>query len=127
MLALRVECDQGVKLYTPIVQIDFQKYLSGRKKLHAENIIGTFNAFMLPGRSTLKAHILFSQEETSEKYPYSSWESNSYTFRLFLNKSSGGRALEVYQTGPIQITASMLSDYKSGNGFSLCPNRVISV
>lgn len=44
MLALRVESADGLKLYTPLQQVDFEKYISGRRKLHAENVKGSFNA-----------------------------------------------------------------------------------
>ena len=47
MLALRVESEGVVKLYTPLQDVDFEKYISGKSKLHAENIKGSFNTFLL--------------------------------------------------------------------------------
>lgn len=127
MLALRVECDGMVKLYVPLALVDFQKYLSGMRKLHGENIVGSFNAFSLDGKQTQKMYLLFSQEERAEKYPFSKWTEGSYTFRLFLNQSNNGRAIEVAALGPMQITEEMLSNYRKGIGLSLCPGREISV
>ena len=127
MLALRVECDGVVKMYTPLAQVDLQKYLSGMRKLHGENIVGSFNAFSLDGKETQKKHLLFSQEEKAEKYPFSTWKEGNYTFRLFLNQSNGGRATEVATLGPMQITGEMLLNYANGTGLSLCPSRAISV
>jgi len=127
MLALRVESEDGVKLYTPLQQIDFEKYISGRRKLHAENIKGSFNAFALGSRATLKMYLLFSQEEHSEKYPFSMWTAGNYKFRLFLNHSNGERGREVASLGYMQITGELLSAYKAGVGNSLCPSRQISV
>ena len=82
MPALQVESEDGVKLYTPLQLVDFEKYISGRRKLHAENIKGSFNAFALGSRATLKIYLLFSQEEHSQKYPFSSWSSGNHKFRL---------------------------------------------
>lgn len=127
MLALRVESADGMKLYTPLQQVDFEKYISGRRKLHAENIKGSVNAFALGSRATSKMHLLFSQEECSEKYPFSSWTPGAYEFRLFLNQANGRLGREVACLGPIQITDAMLSAYTAGVGNSLCPNRQILV
>lgn len=127
MLALRVESEGRVKLYTPIAQIDFQKYLSGKRKLHGENIVGSFNAFALSGKATVQKYLLFSQEEKSESYPFSPWNTGIYTFRLFINRANGGRAEEVCCLGPMQITAESLASYSAGTGSSLCPSRAISV
>ena len=127
MLALRVESADGMKLYTPRQQVDFEKYISGRRKLHAENIKGSFNAFALGSRATSKMHLLFSQEEGSEKYPFSSWTPGAYKFRLFLNQANGRLGREVACLGPMQITDVMLSTYKAGVGNSLCPSRQILV
>lgn len=127
MLALRVESANGMKLYTPLQQVDFEKYLSRRRKLHAENIKGSFNAFALGSRATSKMYLLFSQEEGSERYPFSSWTPGAYEFRLFLNQANGRISREVACLGPIQITDAMLSAYTAGAGNSLCPSRQILV
>jgi len=127
MLALRVESEHGIKLYTPLQLIDFEKYISGRRKLHAENIKGSFNAFALSGRATLKIHLFFSQEEGSLKYPFSTWSSGNFIFRLFLNRTKGQQSQEVACLGPMQITDAMLSGYKAGVGSSLCLSRQIVV
>jgi hypothetical protein len=127
MLALRVESADGMKLYTPLQQVDFEKYISGRRKLHSENIKGSFNAFALGSRATSKMYLLFSQEEGSEKYPFSSWTPGAYKFRLFLNRANGGLGQEVACLGPVQITADILSAYKAGDSTSFCPSRLIYV
>ncbi|MDR3412226.1 MAG: hypothetical protein P4L87_14990 [Formivibrio sp.] len=127
MAAIKIEYEGKAKLYTPIAEIDYQKYLSGMRKLHGENILGTFNSFALAGKATLKKFILFAQEEKSDKYPFSSWSPGNYTFRVFINQSNGGQAQEVCCLGPMQITTEMLANYSSGCGVSLCPSRAISV
>lgn len=127
MLALRVECGDVVKLYTPMAEVDFHKYLSGIKRLHSENIVGTFNAFSLSGKAAEKKHLLFLQEQKSDPYPFSTWQAGNYTFRLFLNQSNGGRAIEVATLGPMEITGELLANYAKGDGSSLCPSRAISV
>ena len=70
-------------------------------------------------------HLLFSQKEGSERYPFSSWTPGAYVLRLFLNQANGRNAREVACLGPIQITDAMLSAYKAGVGNSLCPSRHI--
>ena len=127
MLALRVESEDGNKIYSPLQLIDFEKYITGRRKLHAENIKGSFNAFALSGRATSKMHLLFSQEEGSLKYPFSTWSSGNYIFRLFVNRTNGQQGQEVACLGPMQITDAMLSGYKAGVGSSLCPGRQMEV
>lgn len=127
MLALRVESADSMKLYTPLQQIDFEKFISGRRKLHAENIMGSFNSFALGSKATVKMHLLFSQEEHSEKYPFSSWASGNYKFRLFMNRTNGRSGREVACLGPMQITDELISAYKTGVGNSLCSSRQISV
>jgi hypothetical protein len=127
MLALRVESENGVKLYTPLQKVDFEKYITGKRKLHAENVKGAFNAFALGSRATSKMHLLFSQVENSAKYPFTSWASGNYIFRLFLNCSSGEQGKEVASLGPMQVTDVMLSAYFEGTGSSFCPSRQIWV
>lgn len=127
MLALRVESSSKTKLYTPLIEVDFQKYLSGKRKVHGENIVGTFNAFSLDGKATAKKYPLFSQEEKSEKYTFSPWTAGNYTFRLFLNQTNGGRPVEVASLGPMEINDQVLTNYRNGIGVSLCPSRAISV
>jgi|APCry1669189534_1035231.scaffolds.fasta_scaffold59894_1 hypothetical protein len=127
MLALRVEMKGKVKLYTPLQVIDYQKFISGKRKLHAENIISSFNSFALGSRSTEKFYILFSQEENSSEYPFNSWTEGSYTFRLFFNQINNGESSELIKIGPLEINDDMLHGYKQGIGFSLQVNRKISI
>ncbi len=127
MLALRVECGNVVKLYTPLLQIDFAKYISGMRKLHQDNIIGSFNAFSLAGKATEKKYLMFCQDENSEHYPFSTWTAGNYTFKLFLNQSNNGHAIEVATLGPMEITSAMLASYAQDTGLSLYPSRAISV
>jgi len=84
-------------------------------------------ALALGSRATSKMHLLFSEEEGSEKYPFSSWTPGAFKFRLFLNQANGRLGREVACLGPMQITDVMLSTYKAGVGNSLCPSRQILV
>jgi hypothetical protein len=127
MLALLVETEGNKKLYSPTVQIDIQKYISQRRMIHAENIVGTFGAFALSGKASAQKHIMFLQETQSEAYPLSPWIPGTYTFTLFINRSNGGKAEEVSCVGPMTITQGMLTSYSQGSGQSLSPNRLISV
>jgi len=53
--------------------------------------------------------LLFSQEEGSEKYPFSLWTPGAYKFCLFLNQVDGRLGREVACLGPMQITDAILS------------------
>ncbi|MFQ5799620.1 MAG: hypothetical protein ACE5H0_13135, partial [Bacteroidota bacterium] len=63
------ERNRVVKLLTPIVEIDFQKLLQGRRRLHAENVIGPFAPFHLAAKTSITKTIVFDQEPNQIRYP----------------------------------------------------------
>lgn len=59
MLARRVESGDGMKLRTSLQRVDFEKHISGRRKLRAENVKAAFKAFALGSRATSKNVLAF--------------------------------------------------------------------
>jgi hypothetical protein len=125
-LTLKVETEANAKIYTPVLEVDYQKLISGKRALHAENILGTFNLFALGGRESIKKHIVFSQEENSVRYPFSPWSPGKHVFRLFI-KHTGSRApVEVCRVTK-EISEKLIADYKAGTSVSLNPSRELHV
>ena len=53
-----------VKLYSPLLEIDIQKFLQGKRRLHAENIIEEFAAFPLNSKEAVKNILYFHKKKT---------------------------------------------------------------
>lgn len=125
-LTLKVELGESAKIYTPVVEVDLQKFMSGKHALHGENVLGAFNLFPIGARESMKKHIVFSQEETSKRYPFSSWTPGKYVFRLFA-KHTGSRSPVDMGNIEMVISDKMLSEYKTGTSTSLAPTRELHV
>lgn len=110
--------DKTAKLLTPLVQIDFQKFIQGSRHLHAENIIGPFAAFSLGSKSSLTKTIVFDQEPNHAKYPKSNWSPGKYRFDLFLkvaSSSSSKLVLSIHHT----LTEQILNSFFGGTSCHL--------
>jgi hypothetical protein len=125
-LSIKIEGNGTTKIYTPIVEIDFGLYITGKRKLHAESMLGSFSSFTLRGKESKQKHFVFSQEESSKKYPFNSWSEGKYKFKVFVKLS--------HQDKPIQsvcfermITREVLDGYKLGSGTSLGGCRELDV
>jgi hypothetical protein len=125
-LALKVEGAGRTRLYTPIAEIDFPKFISGRRRLHAENTIATFSPILVESVGHVRKHILFSQEPHSAKYPFSGWVAGNYTFKLYAASSATKEPREVASVGHT-ITADLLAQYANGQSSSLSSSREIDV
>ncbi len=115
-LSIKIEGNNSIKLYAPIAEIDFGKYIIEKRKLHTESMIGTFGPFPLHGKESIQKHILFSQEENSEKYPLNKWQVDSYKFRIFIKHSHQKKPIE-YVHFKRFISKKVLDEYKAGTGF----------
>jgi hypothetical protein len=125
-LALKVESNGVVKMYTPVGEVDYVKLISERRALHADNMLGAFNPFVVGGKDNVMKHVLFIQEESSARYPFSRWTAGQYSFSLFV-KSSGGCPPEQLASVHHNITEAMLVNYRQGCGASLCTSRELNV
>lgn len=123
-IAIKVIDDQGnVKLYTPIAEIDFMQFIQGRRQLHADNIAGTFSAFPIHAKQSLKKHILFSQEEKSAKYPFNQWKPGKHKFELYLKASQWRKPKKLSQF-ECEINAKVLSEYARGTSTHIASHKI---
>jgi hypothetical protein len=125
-LTLKVETGSKSKIYTPVAEADYSKFMSGKRALHAENILGAFNLFPLDGRESVKKYIVFSQEEKSERYPFSPWSPGKHVFRLFIKHTGTNSPVEAGIVAN-DISEKLLAEYKSGTSASLNPGRELRV
>lgn len=125
-IAIKIEGPAAIMLYTPIAEIDFRTFLAGRRRLHAENLLGSFSPFILQEKEVLKKHILFSQEERSGKYPFTKWVEGPYIFRVIVKHSSAKKPVEC-ATFERNVSAKMLADYSAGTGFTLIESRELDL
>jgi hypothetical protein len=125
-LTLKVTMGANSKVYTPVSEIDYAKFISGKRAIHAENVIGAFNIFPLAPRATLKKCILFTQEEQSIRYPFSTWAPAPHVFRLYLRHTASKAPVEVGSVTN-DISAAILKQYKGGISCSLSPGRELHV
>ncbi|MDT8383599.1 MAG: hypothetical protein RRB22_04220 [Gammaproteobacteria bacterium] len=125
-LSIKVESADSVKLYAPLSEIDYGVYISGKRRVHAESIIGAFGAFPLQGKESIQKHILFSQAENSEKYPFNTWNEDTFKIRVFVKCSNTKKPKELVCFNR-QITKTILDNYKSGIGASVVGNRELDI
>ena len=125
-LALKVEGNGVVRMYTPIAEIDFGRFLSDRRKLHADNTISTFGPVPLQGESTARRHFVFIQEPSSERYPFAGWTPGKFTFRLFAKFSLSTNPREVAAVSH-EITSALLASYVQGQSTSMSSSKEIDV
>jgi hypothetical protein len=127
-LTLKVE-GQGaaVKAYTPVAEVDYVRFMSGKRMLHADNMLGAFNKFRVRSREAIRKSVLFTQEFTSKRYPYSPWSPGKHVFTLYI-RHSGRRLPERTALVEYEISKDVLADYMSGKGgTSLAPDRELPV
>jgi len=122
-VALKIQGADGVRLYTPVAEVDYEKYIQGRRLLHADNIRGPFAPFVLGSREASKRFILLSQEEKNERFPFKEWRPGKYVFELWVTTSSDGKGKAV-DTHEWEITQEMIDGYFQGHGAVLTTQKV---
>ena len=122
-VALKIHGLDGIRLYTPIAEVDYEKFLQGRRLLHAENIRGPLALFVLGSREAAKHFILFSQEEKDAKYPFKEWIPGKYRFEFWVKTSADTRAHSV-DAHEWQITQDMIDKYFKGEGAVLTDQKI---
>ena len=125
-LTIKVECGNSAKIYTPLFEIDFEKFIQFKRTFHAENISDFFMPFPLSGQCSIQKYILFSQVEDSKKYPFSSWDEGNYKFSIFL-KHTHKSSTTLCSTQEHFISKEMLLGYKAGTTNVLISNRELDV
>lgn len=125
-LSIKIEGNNSTKIYTPIAEIDFGKYITGKRKLHAESMLGSFGSFPLHSKESIQKHILFSQEGKSEKYPFNTWDEGDYTFKIYIKHSQQANPVECAKFKRF-ISKDILEKYNAGSGASLGGSRELNI
>jgi hypothetical protein len=124
-VALKVSSPESTKLYTPVAEINYEKFIQGKRILHAENIIGTFTSFILGSKEAVHHSILFSQEEVNKDYPFKEWIPNKYKFELWAKVSDKSQAHMIHAQ-EFEINQQMIDGYFAGEG-SVLTNLKIKI
>jgi hypothetical protein len=85
---LKIHGADGVKLYTPIAEVDFEKFLQFMKPLGAEHMKGAVGPIVLGSKEAIKRFVAFSQEEKHSKYPFTEWKAGKHRFELWVTSSA---------------------------------------
>ncbi len=125
-ISIKIETQKSVKIYTPVAEVNFGNFIAGKRALHADNIIGAFDPFPISGKSSIKKHILFAQEENSKKYPFNIWNPDKYTFQIFIKESRNDKPKE-YISMSHEITKDILDAYKKGTSTVLSSSKELDI
>ena len=124
--ALKVTGNGKTRMYTPVAEVDFGKFISGKRRLHADNTNLTFSPLVIPGEGHSRKVILFTQEPESKAYPFEGWQHGIFVFELF-SKSTKSSAAEKVASVTHQVSAEVLGSYAAGQSTSLSSSREIDV
>lgn len=125
-ISIKVTDNGNSKLYMPIAEIDYIKYLTGKRMLHAESMLGSFAPFTINGEESIKKYILFSQEDRSEDYPFSKWQEGEFTFEIYVKHSNCKAPIKIANMTYV-ITDLMLLNYFNGSGACLSPSSTLKI
>jgi hypothetical protein len=110
--------DGTVRLLTPLLEIDFQKFLQGRRVLRPEYMLGPFAPFAMQSKSSVTKTILFDQELNNAKYKVTNWTPGNYQFQIFVKLASAPSSKPAL-TVEHRLTEQILNNYFSGTGSHL--------
>lgn len=102
-----------VKLYIPVAEIDLTEFMRGRRLLHAENTLGAFVSFPIHSKESVKKHILFTQEEKHQKYPFNVWAPGKYVIEVYV-KALEWKAAKMVGRFDLEVTGEMLQEVTTG-------------
>jgi hypothetical protein len=126
-LTFKVVSGATTKIYMPVLEIDVPKFWSGKRAIHAENILGTFNSFPIGSRQVISKSVTFIQVPDSPRYPFSNWAEGEYEFHLYMKHTGANTPVKV-ATVTRTIEAKTLAEYMAGvASTSISPNRELGV
>jgi hypothetical protein len=112
-VAIKIISEKSTKIYTPIALIDYEKFLQGKRALHAENVKSHFSEFALGTGLEKELHILFSQEESHSTFPFSLWETANHKFEIYV-KYRDKDTPTLQRSLDVEVTNKLLQDYANG-------------
>jgi hypothetical protein len=113
-VALRLTVDgetQRSILFSPVAEVDMQRFIQAKRRLDAENTIEPFTAFALEGRRSLAKFILFDLAEKGRREPLA-LRPGRYAFEVFI-KSTAGRGPKLHTSFEHALEQKQIDDYQN--------------
>ncbi len=113
-VALRLTLDGQIDrsiLFSPIAEVDMQRFIQAKRRLDAENTIEPFTAFALEGRRSLAKFILFDLADRGRREPLA-LRPGRYAFEVFI-KSTAGRGPKLQTTFEHALEQKQIDDYRN--------------
>ena len=102
-----------VKFYRPTIEIDYIKYIQGKRRLHGDNVISQFSSFPLHSKQSLNKYLVF-QNLGHPKYPITPWKIGNYKFEVFV-KTSYRKKAKLMKKLPFTLDEEGLNNYLNNN------------
>lgn len=83
-ISFKVVNKDMTKLYTPIALIDYEKFIQGKRVVHAENIISNYTQIAVGQKQTKEITVAFSQEIGNQTIAPSIWIPGKYDFNIYV-------------------------------------------
>ncbi|MDQ7815548.1 MAG: hypothetical protein RDU14_00820 [Melioribacteraceae bacterium] len=122
-VAVKISGTDGIKLYTPVAEVNYEKFLQGKRVLYAENILSPFSPFILGSKEATRHSILLSQDENNAEDSFKEWIPNKYKFELYIKVTGENRA-QLMDTQEWDITQQMIDKYFNGEGAVLTKQEI---
>jgi hypothetical protein len=113
-VALRLTVDGQIDrsvLFSPVAEVDMQRFIQAKRRLDAENTIEPFTAFALEGRRSLAKFILFDLAEKGRREPLA-LRPGRYGFEVFI-KSTAGRSPKLQTSFEHALEQKQIDDYRN--------------
>jgi hypothetical protein len=113
-VALRLTVDGQIDrsiLFSPVAEVDMQRFIQAKRRLDAENTIEPFTAFALEGRRSLAKFILFDLAEKGRREPLA-LRPGRYAFEVFI-KSTAGRSPKLQTSFEHALEQKQIDDYQN--------------
>jgi hypothetical protein len=109
------------QIYSPISEIDLQKYINGKHVIHGENIISpNFHPFNLRGNESHIKSFLFMQENGIKGFPGYPTKKGNYLIKVFV-KANGKNYQNKFEF-TLNLNEKTLNEYN--NGASIFNGRI---
>ncbi|MEI8225889.1 MAG: hypothetical protein WCG82_08170 [Bacteroidota bacterium] len=114
ILEIKKTTTNEIHLYSPIVEVDLQKYINGKRALHAENIISpNFSPFSLNGNESCIKSILFTQDEGIKGFPGLPTKAGKYVICVLV-KVAGKNYKREFEFN-VDFNEKVINDYNNGS------------
>lgn len=111
-IALRLTVDGNLKgstILSPVAEIDMQRFIQAKRRLHEDNTIDPFVSFPLEAKKAAAKFVLFEAAERARNDPLE-LRPGHYAFELFL-KAGGMRGPKLVRTFEHRLEQKHVDDY----------------